>query len=58
MVLNIPIEYESFLNRSIGPIHRTPSGLGSNGNESVLQHFPQIFREGVSPSNEVYYHKQ
>ena len=46
-----PIEYKSFLNRSIRPIDGTltgKSGSGSNGNDGVL-YTSQISRTGASP---------
>ena len=54
MAPSIPLEYESFFNRSIIPIDRIltgtttygQSGPGSNGNEKILL-TPQLSRTGA-----------
>ena len=56
MTLSVPIEYESFLNRSIFPIDWTLTGtttsgqrgLENNPNESVL-HISLVFKIRASP---------
>ena len=58
-----PIEYESFLNKSIWLIHGTltgtktfvQNGRGSNDNESLLN-IPHIFRNRASSSNVILCH--
>ena len=60
-LLHSPMEYESFLNRSIllidGTLTSTTSRPESNGNEGVL-HTPKISKNGALPSDAVRSHIQ